>query len=251
MGKKVVSVYGYGRFGKLWADILAQSFQVKVFSKRGLQRKDVSPAIEISDSRGIFDCDALFFCVAISAFEEVLQSCAPLCRKETLFFDTCSVKVLPARWMQTHLPRGCEIIATHPMFGPDSYLKTDRSLPMVMCNISARGETFDYWADYFSCQSMRVESMGVEEHDQLTAYSQGITHYVGRLFADLQLHPTRIDTLGYETLLDVMEQTCNDSWQLFLDLQSYNPYSKKMRASLQESIERINEALERNGKNKK
>ncbi len=134
------------------------------------------------------------------------------------------------------------------MFGPDSYLQTDRKLPMVMCNISAGGKTFDYWADYFTSQSMRVENMSAEEHDEMTAYTQGITHYVGRLFADLHLHPTRIDTLGYKMLLEVMGQTCNDSWQLFLDLQSYNPYSRKMRKSLQESIKRINKALENNGK---
>jgi prephenate dehydrogenase len=248
MKKKVVSVYGYGRFGKLWADILAESFQVKVYSRRGLHPDDVSPGIEIADSKGIFDCDALFFCVAISAFEELLQDCASLCRKETLFFDTCSVKVMPALWMQSYLPEGCEIIATHPMFGPDSYLKTEKKLPMVMCNVSAKQETFDSWTDYFSSRSMRVESMSAQEHDKMTAYSQGITHYVGRLFADLHLQPTRIDTLGYQMLLKVMGQTCNDSWQLFLDLQSYNPFAKEMRASLQHSIEKINDALERNGK---
>lgn len=249
MKQKVVSVYGYGRFGKLWADILAESFQVKVYSRRVLHRRDVSPGIEISDSKGIFDCDALFFCVAISAFEDLLQTCAARCRRETVFFDTCSVKVLPARWMETHLPEGSEIIATHPMFGPDSYMKTERKLPMVMCNVSAEKETFDSWANYFSSQSMRVESMSAQEHDEMTAYSQGITHYVGRLFADLKLHPTRIDTLGYQMLLEVMGQTCNDSWQLFLDLQSYNPYAKKMRDDLQRSIEKINAALWNNGSN--
>lgn len=248
MRQKIVSVYGYGRFGKLWADILAKSFQVKVYSRRGLHPEEVNPGIEIADSKEIFVCDALFFCVAISAFEDLLQDCAALCGKETVFFDTCSVKVLPARWMQTWLPEGSEIIATHPMFGPDSYLKTEKKLPMVMCNISARQETFNYWADYFSSLSMRVESMSAEEHDQMTAYSQGITHYVGRLFADLQLQPTRIDTLGYQTLLEVMAQTCNDSWQLFLDLQSYNPYSKRMRDDLQKSIDNINKALRHNGK---
>ncbi|MFW2366543.1 MAG: prephenate dehydrogenase/arogenate dehydrogenase family protein [Desulforhopalus sp.] len=251
MRKKVVSVYGYGRFGKLWADILSGNFQVKVYSRRGLNREDVSPGLEIADDRTIFECDALFFCVAISAFEELLQKCAAHCRKETVFFDTCSVKVLPARWMQTYLPSGSRIIATHPMFGPDSYQKTDRELPMVMCNISADQDIFDFWVDYFSTRSMRVEPMSVDKHDELTAYSQGITHYVGRLFADLHLQPTRIDTLGYQMLLDVMGQTCNDSWQLFLDLQSYNPYAKKMRTSLQESIEKINEALACNGKSEK
>lgn len=248
MSSKVVSVYGYGRFGRLWGDILARDFRVKVYSRRGLKSHEVSPGLEICDQRNIFDCDALFFCVAISSFKEVLRESAPHVSTKTVFFDTCSVKVFPATWMKAELPEGSEIIATHPMFGPDSYLQTDRKLPMVMCNVSAGAKTLEYWIDYFTSRSMRVELMSAEEHDEMTAYSQGITHYVGRLFADLKLHPTRIDTLGFKMLLEVMGQTCNDSWQLFLDLQSYNPYSTKMRRGLQESIENINKALENNGK---
>ncbi|NNK93823.1 MAG: prephenate dehydrogenase/arogenate dehydrogenase family protein [Desulfobacterales bacterium] len=247
MVDKVISVYGYGRFGKLWADILAQNFRVKVFSRRGLTQKEVSPGIEIVNEKELFDCDALFFCVAISAYREVLKKSIPYAKKNTVFFDTCSVKVFPASWMTELLPAGCRIIATHPMFGPDSYLRADRGLPMVMCNITADPETFDNWVNYFSSKSLQVEVMTVQMHDEMTAYSQGITHYVGRLLADLELAPTRTDTLGYEMLLKVMGQTCNDSWQLFLDLQSYNPYTQKMREDLNKSIAKINSALIENG----
>jgi prephenate dehydrogenase len=86
--------------------------------------------------------------------------------------------------------------------------------------------------------------MTAEKHDQMTAYSQGITHYVGRVLADLNLHPTLVDTLGYQKVLEVIEQTCNDSWQLLLDLQNYNPYGKNMRESLHESVDRVNSALQ-------
>lgn len=243
MSEKVVSVYGYGRFGKLWADILAEDFHVKVFSRRGVKPDEVPAGIEVSDAEGIFDCDALFFCVAISSFGEVLEKASPFCKKETLFFDTCSVKVYPVKWMKEYLPSESKIIATHPMFGPDSYPQAGKKLAMVMCNISADVRIFDKWVRYFTAKSLQVELMTPEKHDEMTAYSQGITHYMGRVFADLQLHPTSIDTLGYKMLLDVMAQTCNDSWQLFLDLHRFNPYAKKMREDLQKSIERVNNAL--------
>ena len=243
MSTKVVSVYGYGRFGKVWADILAENFQVKVFSRRGVTPEEVSPGLEIASESGIYDCDALFFCVAISSFEEVLKKSSHHCNKGTVFFDTCSVKVFPAKWMKKYLPEGSTIIATHPMFGPDSYLQTERQLPLVMCNVNADQETIEEWADYFKSKSLQVEIMTAEKHDQMTAYSQGITHYVGRVLADLDLHPTLIDTLGYKKMLEVIEQTCNDSWQLFLDLQNYNPYGEKMRESLHEAIERVNLSL--------
>ena len=83
MEKKTVSVYGYGRFGKLWTEILADDFHVKVFSRRGLKREEVRSDIEIVSEEELYNCDALFYTVAISAFEELLQQSKKYFRKET------------------------------------------------------------------------------------------------------------------------------------------------------------------------
>jgi len=246
MSKKVISVYGYGRFGKFWADVLAEDFHVKVYSRRGLKKKEVSKGIEITDSEDIYNCDAIFFCVAISSFEDLLKKSQKLFRKDTVYFDTCSVKVEPVRWMNEYMPPECKIIASHPMFGPDSFFTSPDRLPMVMCNIRAADEEFNWWKEYFSGKRMRVEVMTPDEHDKMVAYSQGITHYIGRVLADLDLKPTLINTLGYQKLLEIIQQTCNDSWQLFIDLQRFNPYTKTMRIDLQDSIERIYKSLSEN-----
>ncbi len=243
MSKKIISVYGYGRFGKFWADILAEDFHVKVYSRRGLKKEEVSQGIEITDSEDIYKCDALFYCVAISSFEDLLKNSKMLFKKDTVYFDTCSVKVEPVRWMNENIPQGCKIIASHPMFGPDSYYKSPEKLPMVMYNVRAEAEEFSRWKDYFSDKKMRVEVMTPDEHDKMVAYSQGITHYIGRVLADLNLKPTLINTLGYQKLLEIIQQTCNDSWQLFIDLQKYNPYTRTMRIDLQNSIESIYRSL--------
>jgi prephenate dehydrogenase len=235
---KVVSVYGYGRFGKLWADILSEDFQVKVYSRRGLKAEEVSPDVQIANIEDLFICDAMFFCVAISSFEQVLMDVKKYFRPSTVYIDTCSVKVYPVEWMKKHIPGNSQIIATHPMFGPDSYYSSDSKLPIVMGNITANDNIFQFWTDYFS-KLMRVEIMSPEEHDKMVAYSQGITHYVGRVLADLNLRSTRIDTMGYSKLLDIIGQTCNDTWQLFTDLQRFNPYTKNMREDLQRSLEKI------------
>ncbi len=239
MERKTVSVYGYGRFGKFWANILAQDHHVKVFSRRGLKPEEVSEGIEITTYEGLFECDAMFFCVAISSFEEVLQQCKPLLKKDVLYFDTCSVKVKPAQWMAENLPDGSSMIATHPMFGPDSYFESKDPLTMMMSNLNADETVFSNWVDFFNSKKMHVEVMTCEDHDKKVAYSQGITHYVGRVLADLNLHRTEIDTLGYRKLLEITEQTCNDSWQLFMDLQQNNPYTAQMREDLHHSIEKI------------
>jgi prephenate dehydrogenase len=236
---KVVSVYGYGRFGKLWADILSEDFSVKVYSRRGLKKEEVSKGVKISTIEDLFDCDAMFFCVAISSFEQVLIDSKKYFKKNSLFFDTCSVKVFPAQWMTKYIPKESQIIATHPMFGPDSYNDQASKLPMVMCNIRSQKNVFNEWKNFFSEKHMSVEEMSPDEHDKMVAYSQGITHYIGRVLADLNLQSTRINTLGYGKLLEIIQQTCNDNWQLFLDLQRFNPYTKNMREELHDSLEKI------------
>jgi prephenate dehydrogenase len=241
---KVVSVYGYGRFGKLWADILSEDFKVKVYSRRGLKKDEVSAGQEIVTIDELFDCDAMFFCVAISSFEQLLIDSKMHFKTGTVFFDTCSVKVFPVKWMKTHISEKNQIIATHPMFGPDSFYNSSSMLPIVMCNINADEAVFDFWIDYFSNKRMRVERMTPEEHDKMVAYSQGITHYIGRVLADLNLQTTKINTLGYTKLLEIIQQTCNDSWQLFLDLQRYNPYTRNMRENLHSSLEKIYSILD-------
>ena len=84
MSEKIVSVYGYGRFGKLWADILAKDNHVKVYSRRGLRQEEVTKGIEITSFEDLHNCDALFYCVAISSLENVLISSKPYLKKDTI-----------------------------------------------------------------------------------------------------------------------------------------------------------------------
>jgi hypothetical protein len=60
----------------------------------------------------------------------------------------------------------------------------------------------------------------------------------------MELRGSEIGTLGYRRILQVIEQTCNDPWQLFLDLQRYNPYTREMRERLRTSLTRVLEKLE-------
>ena len=85
---------------------------------------------------------------------------------------------------------------------------------------------------------LEVLEMSEREHDEEAAYSQGITHFVGRTLREMGMAPTPIATQGYRNLMAIVDQTCNDPLQLFYDLQRYNPYAKEMRLSLQVAIEK-------------
>jgi len=64
--------------------------------------------------------------------------------------------------------------------------------------------------------------MTCEQHDEYAAASQFVTHFTGRMLGELKdrcgLQSTPINTSGFESLLKVMSNTCNDSWDLFVAL---------------------------------
>ncbi|MBN2354137.1 MAG: prephenate dehydrogenase/arogenate dehydrogenase family protein [Spirochaetales bacterium] len=237
-----VGVYGLGRFGLFWARLLSGRFEVKAYSRT--KRDELPAGVTWAGEDDVCACDALFFCVAISAFEDVLGAVRGKVKPPTVVFDTCSVKVFPAGLMERLLDPGVRIIATHPMFGPDSGSAGVAGLPIVMYPVRADRETAGFWKDYFLSLGLQYIEMDPAAHDREAAFTQGITHYMGRVLADLSLKKSPIATLGYRKLLEIVEQTCNDPWQLFLDIQRYNPYTKDMRVNLHRSLEKIYKILD-------
>jgi prephenate dehydrogenase len=190
-------------------------------------------------------CDVVFICAAISAIPAVAQELAGIIKPGTLVMDTCSVKEFPLQTLNNYLTPGVSIIGTHPMFGPDSADSSLHDLPMVVTPCRASEEDLQGWRSRFAGLGMRVISMTPEQHDREAARTQGITHFIGRFLASLELTPSPIGTLGFKKIFEVMEQTCNDPWQLFLDLQRYNPHTKEIRDQMTQKFDEIMGILSR------
>ena len=63
--------------------------------------------------------------------------------------------------------------------------------------------------------------------DAAIAVSLALTHTIGRALAEFGARPQQIDTEGYKRLLHILEVVENDTWQLFEDMNRYNPYKEK------------------------
>ncbi|MDY7028827.1 MAG: prephenate dehydrogenase/arogenate dehydrogenase family protein [Spirochaetota bacterium] len=237
-----VGVYGLGRFGRYWAGLLSDRFDRVVGFSRTTKDNLPEGVVQVAEDE-LLQVDALFLCVSISSFEEVLKGIAPRLKPGMTVFDTCSVKLYPAELMKSILPGGISAIASHPMFGPDSGKESVKGLPMVMYPVSADPAVFSFWKDVFLEYGMDVIEMPPDEHDHQAAYTQGVTHFIGRVLQGLKLEKSAIGTVGYHKLLEIVEQTCNDPLQLFYDLQRYNPYTGEMRAAVLESFQRTLEML--------
>ena len=238
-----IGVYGLGRFGSFWAEALGRTENDVVAYSRSPH--SVNGNVRIVEEDEVLSSDLLFFCVAISSFEEVLIKVRERIGKNTVVMDTCSVKTYPSMWMEKHLDKEIYKIATHPMFGPDSARDGLFGLPIVMSEISQKDEHYESVKNLFLSMGLKVIEMSADEHDREAAFSQGVTHFVGRVLSDMKLQSCDIATKGYKALLEIVEQTCNDPLSLFCDLQRYNPYTQDMRHALRRSIEDVGYMLEK------
>lgn len=238
-----VGVYGLGRFGYYWASLLSKHLTVKGYS-RNPERKTPEGIDRVSENE-LLKLPVLFICTAISAFDEVVRRIAGRLKPGSLLLDTCSVKIHPVKIMEKYISTDVDVLATHPMFGPDSARNGVAGFPIILCPVRISDGRMDYWKRFFQSLGMKIVLMSPQEHDYEAAFTQGITHYIGRVLSDLNLKPSDIATLGYRNLLAIMDQTCNDPWQLFLDLHRYNPHTRQMRDRLHESLERVMTKLEK------
>ncbi len=187
-----------------------------------------------------YENDVIFYAVPISSFEKVISEHKKYFEPRHLLVDVLSVKMHPAKVLTKQLAgTKTRALLTHPMFGPDSTRQGWDGLPIIMDRFKAGAQEYKYWKDYFTAKKLKVVEMSPEEHDKMAANSQGLTHFVGRLLEEYGLGDSPIDTLGAKKLLEIKDQTAGDSWQLFNDLQHYNPYTKKMRLKLGEAYDKV------------
>ncbi len=223
----LVGVYGLGRFGSFWAQSLSGRFAVRGFDIDPSRR--APEGVERATLDSLLECDAVFLCVTIRAVPEVLRSLAPLLRPGILIADTCSVKLEPARWMSELLPAHVDLLATHPMFGPESAKNGLSGLAIMMDPLRCSDSTAAFWADVFASFGLSVVRMSCDRHDREAAYSQALTHFVGRSLHRVGLPDTDIATRWYRNLHAVVKQCVRDAPTLFEDMQRLNPYAAEMR----------------------
>jgi prephenate dehydrogenase len=237
-----VGVYGLGRFGSFWAQLLSRSVPVRAYSRS--PDRPTPPGVKRVGEDEVLAQPVLFFCVAISALEEVLRATRGRLSREVLVMDTCSVKTWPVALMEKYLPANASILGTHPMFGPDSASAGVAGLPMILCPVRIAARDQEHWRAFFSSLGLAVSVMSADDHDREAAFTQGVAHYLGRVLSDLGVRKSPIGTVGYNKLLEIVEQTCNDPWQLFLDLQRYNPHTREMRERLEKSLRAVMTAID-------
>ena len=229
---KSIGVVGYGRFGMVLTELLKKDYNVSVYDP------DTSAGEMSKSLEDVLESRIIFIAVPISSFESVIKKVSQYNLYNATIIDVCSVKIHPVKIMEKYLPDHVGIIASHPHFGPDSY-SPFKELKTTLYPIRDTYNRYNEIKDFFEKYSIRTVKLSPDEHDMMAASSQGLTHFIGRVLSEAGGVYTQINTLGFNDLLAVIEQTCNDSWDLFKDLQTYNPYTDEMIDNLLETINKV------------
>lgn len=238
-----IGIIGFGRFGRLAARYLSTDFSVVVYS-----RGDQTEAIIACGARPVSltaTCKQpiLILCMPISAMRAILDQIAPLLSAGTLVVDVCSVKVYPVQWMRELLPETVSILATHPMFGPDSAAMSLKGRKIVLCPERIDIDRYERIRSWLERQGLVVINATPHEHDRKIAVSLSLTHFIGRSLSAFGAGELDIDTEGYQRLMHILGVVSHDSWQLFEDMHTYNPYAKQKRQAFIDAMAGIHERL--------
>jgi prephenate dehydrogenase len=240
----MIGLIGYGRFGRLTVRHMSPEFKVVVYTRATDKDADINAAggslvsLEEACAQRI-----VILCVPISAMSATLERIAPLLAPKTIVADVCSVKERPAQWMQSLLPDSVEILATHPMFGPDSAAKTPAGHKIVLCPVRIAPHRYQRIKHWLEEKRMVVIETTPTLHDQKIAVSLSLTHFIGRSLAEFGAGALDIDTEGYRRLLHILGVVNNDTWQLFEDMHRFNPYARDKRRAFMEAMAGIDAHL--------
>ena len=248
-----IGLVGFGTFGQF----LAARFVAQGNTVLATSRRDYSQAAEALGVRYMRDADdfceahpdVVVLCTSILSTETVL-SALPLyrLRRSTLIVDVLSVKTFPKRLLLEACPDNFDILCTHPMFGPDSGKNGWGGLTFMYDEVRTndgpgRRERVGAFLNCFKREGCDMKSMTCEEHDRFAASSQFITHTVGRMLGKLSLESTPVDTRGYQTLLDLVDNTANDSFELYYGLFMYNGNATEELDRLEKAFDGLKKQL--------
>jgi prephenate dehydrogenase len=236
MKKTTVGIIGFGSFGEFMAKSLSKHCRVKVYSTSGHKNKWASLLEEVAA------CDYILPTIPLDAYQSVLTELKPLIRPETVIVDICSVKVEPLKLIKKILPKQ-PVVATHPLFGPQSTKDGLKGHVIVLCPEASDPKQLKLVQEFSKKLGLKVELLSAEEHDQEMATIHGLTFFVAHALKDMGLQRQKLATPSFKKLYALAELEQNHTDDLFLTIQTGNPYTKKVREEFVKNAERLSQQI--------
>lgn len=225
-----LGLIGFGAFGQLAAAALGREFAITAHdpdpgARAAMQRLGVA----VGSLESVAACPIVVIAAPVSAFGEIAATIAPHLAPGALVCDVGSVKMAPAAVLDAALPAHVRIIATHPLFGPQSARDGIAGRKIVLCPL--RGVSARPLARFLAGRlGLEVIVTTPEQHDRELAVVQGLTHLLARAITELGPPRTRMTTLSYERLMEAVAIVRHDAPEVFEAIERDNPFAAGVRA---------------------
>ncbi|MEF2073621.1 prephenate dehydrogenase/arogenate dehydrogenase family protein [Consotaella aegiceratis] len=226
--KPTLGFVGFGAFARLAAGHLHEHFSLCAHDP-AFDGVAVDPSgVVFTDLATVARCPVVVLAVPVGRFAEAAEAIAPHIEAGTLVLDVGSVKVGPARVMLELLPDHVDIVATHPLFGPQSARAGIAGLKIAVCPLrgSAGGRVAAFLRRFLR---LDVIVTTPERHDRDAAMAQGLTHLIAKVLVQMEPLPTRVTTRSFDLLVQAVEMVRHDAPEVFDAIERLNPYAEDVR----------------------
>lgn len=227
-----IGIIGKGQFTTFITPHLEKFFEVVVFGR------------EEKAEETLKSLDYLVFSVPLQSIETVCKEIQNKISPQTVIVDVTSVKVEPLRILKQYFLDN-PILGTHPIFGPQSGKNGIENLPIVLTNISLDESKYQEIKNFLlNTFKLKVIEKTAGQHDREMAYVQGLSHFIGRALAKMQIQDFETSTQSYKQLVNLEYLVGSDSWELYKTIQNGNQLTKDIRQEFLKTLQDLELALE-------
>jgi prephenate dehydrogenase len=222
-------IIGFGAFGRLMARHLRRHFRLCAYDPALPPGPGAgADGMRLTSLAGAAGCPVVILATPVSRMAETVRAIGPHLCPGVLVLDVGSVKVVPATIMLRGLPEHAGIVATHPLFGPQSARDGIKGLKIAVCPV--RGADAPRVAAFLQrALGLQVIVTTPEAHDREAAMVQGLTHLIAKVLVQMEPLPTRMTTRSFDLLMQGVAMVRDDAPEVFQAIEGLNPYSQEVR----------------------
>lgn len=232
---RVGIIGGHGKFGA-WFSSLFQALGHEVYLC------DIGS--KMSQAELVACSDVIMVCTPIEISSDVINSLSRQVSSTQLVVDIVSVKEAVKMELE-RLPS--QVLSIHPLFSPAVGSPNGQT---VVVSTVRRGELVERFIQLLAHWKLQVVETTLEEHDQLMAVVQGLTHFISVALAAtlerLAVDPGRtleVTSPVYRIQLDLVGRIMSQQMELYRDIALGNSYNPEVLAVFMEVAQTLEHVI--------
>lgn len=248
MEPRRAALLGFGRFGRALSWLLEEA---------GLAVRALDPGADVPSALRattipelVQGADVVIVAVPVPALPGALASLAPHLTPQMLVLDVGSVKTGPEQALADALGDRVPWCATHPLFGPASLARGERSMRVVVCPNTMHPDGAPRARRLYERIGCEVIEQSADDHDQIMARTHVLTFFIAKGLMDAGAGgDVPFAPPSFQALHRALEAVRIDAGHLFYAIQHENPFAaterRRLIDALQNVDDQISEAIDR------